>query len=233
MVSGRAKKVAWSQDVAGTSVSGVRRVDQSHLALPVKISSVPPPSAPDTTVLELEQVRAELAATRSELSDTKAELARLRATLAALQEPAAVEPEPEPERIAHNATLENVVVTETAALPDPGAVGIREATRYPCEFEVEFAHDTHFIAGISSDMSTGGLFVATYRRLPVGSAVTVAFDLPSGQRVETNGEVRWARETEHGDSRPGLGIAFTDLSAAALAHIVEYCRGRPPLCFDV
>jgi uncharacterized protein (TIGR02266 family) len=258
MVSGRAKRVAWSQDVAEASVSGVRRVDLNAQVLPVKISSVPPPSALDTTALELAQARAELAATRAELADTKAELARLRATREVPQQPVPVapepeleldledlepepepepepkpEPEPEPGRTAHSTTLQNVVVTEATSLPDDVAVSRRDAARYPCQFEVEFAHDTHFIAGISSDMSTGGLFVATYRSLPVGSPVTLAFDLPSGHRVEARGEVRWARETEHGDSRPGLGIAFTDLSATALAHIVEYCRGRPPLCFEV
>jgi len=225
MVSGRALRAVGSQDVEHTSTSGVRRIDLNIQAISVNLSSVPP----DGAETELEQARSELAETKAELADARAELAALRAALEALQRPTIA---PASERGAATTTLQNVVVTETVPPNDPSGAR-RKSERLPCEFEVEFAHDTHFIAGVSSDMSTGGLFVATYHSLPVGSAVTVAFDLPSGHRVEARGEVRWARETEKGDSRPGLGIAFTELSDAALARIVDFCRDKPPLCFEV
>ena len=210
MVSGRALRAVGSQDVEHTSTSGVRRIDVQ--ATPVRISSLPPPGAS----AELDKTRAELAETKAELAETKAELARLRGALEALQQPALASPASE--RTWEHAALQNVVVT-----------GVDHSS----EFEVEFVDDTHFTAGISSDMSEGGLFVATYHTLPVGSAVAVAFDLPSGHRVESRGEVRWARETEIGESRPGLGIAFTELSGTSLAHVIDFCRGKPPLCFEV
>lgn len=215
-----------STDLDQTSGSGVRRLD---LNAPHPIVRLNAPAA-IIKDRELDRVVTELAEAKAQLADAKDELARLRETLELLQRPAATE------AVAcaptQDTTLQRVVVTEA---PPPGETegGRRESQRYPCEFEVEFGHDTHFIAGVSADMSTGGLFVATYRHVPVGSAVAVAFDLPGGPRIEARGEVRWVRENEAGESRPGLGIAFTDLTPSALAHIVDFCKSRPPLCFDV
>jgi hypothetical protein len=62
--------------------------------------------------------------------------------------------------------------------------------------------------------------------VPIGTAVSLAFELPGGLRVEARGEVRWVRgERENGETRPGLGVAFTELGPEALAGIAEYCRG--------
>jgi uncharacterized protein (TIGR02266 family) len=111
------------------------------------------------------------------------------------------------------------------SVPPSGSERRRE-DRFTGEFEVEFLGDTHFTTGLTQDLSEGGVFIATYQRLPIGTAVSLAFDLPGGLRVEAQGEVRWVRgEREDGETRPGLGVAFTELGPEALAGIVEYCRG--------
>jgi uncharacterized protein (TIGR02266 family) len=108
----------------------------------------------------------------------------------------------------------------------PSSAERRRRERHNCEFEVEFLSDTHFMSGITQDLSEGGIFIATYQRLPIGTKVELSFELPGEQRVETEGEVRWIRD-ERGDTRPGLGIAFTKLSLEALARITAYCAATP------
>jgi len=102
----------------------------------------------------------------------------------------------------------------------------------PEEIRVEFMHDTHFFAALSNDLSCGGLFVATYRVVPVGTRVRVCFELPDGVRVETQGEVRWIREQDSPTLRSGLAIRFTDVTPESLRLIAEFCSTRPPLLLD-
>jgi uncharacterized protein (TIGR02266 family) len=105
-------------------------------------------------------------------------------------------------------------------------------THWDAEQPVEFVAETHFVAGLSQDVSGGGVFVATYRRVAVGTKVHLGFELPDGRLVEARGVVRWVREQDDAAGRPGLGVAFTQMSDATLAALVDYCRAQPPLYFD-
>jgi len=116
---------------------------------------------------------------------------------------------------------------------EAAALQRRESLRVPAEFELTFVEDSYFISGLTQDISEGGLFVATYRLLPIGTPLSLSFQLPSGKRLDVKGVVRWVREEALGDARPGLGIAFSDLSEDALASIAECCAVRPPLVFDM
>ena len=109
----------------------------------------------------------------------------------------------------------------------------RRAPRRSCEIELEFTEDTHFYAGLTQDISQGGVFIATYKVLPVGHRLQLEFDLPDGMHVSAKGEVRWLRETASATSRPGMGVAFLDLSDDSREAITEFCRKRPPLYMDV
>jgi uncharacterized protein (TIGR02266 family) len=115
-------------------------------------------------------------------------------------------------------------------LPDDSSEDRR--TLWDAERPVEFVADTHFVAGLSQDVSGGGVFVATYRRVDVGTKVHLGFELPDGRLVEARGVVRWIREQDDGVGRPGLGVAFTEMSESTLAALVDYCRSQPPLYFD-
>jgi uncharacterized protein (TIGR02266 family) len=133
-------------------------------------------------------------------------------------------PEPAEQEPAVNGELSRLVVS---TFPMPAwscASGAerRQGERHECEFEVEFLSDTHFMTGITQDLSEGGIFIATYQRLPIGTEVGLAFELPGDRRVEVKGAVRWIRK-ECGETRPGLGIAFTELSHEALARITAHC----------
>ena len=106
-------------------------------------------------------------------------------------------------------------------------------TQRESELTVEFAQDSQFVVGLSEDLSCGGIFVATYRRLPLGTAVRLGIELPNGHVVEACGVVRWTRERDDGVDRQGLGVLFTEVSDGALAAIADYCRLRPPLYFEL
>lgn len=110
----------------------------------------------------------------------------------------------------------------------------RETDRYSEQFELEFEldHDSHFYAGLSQDISEGGLFVATYHYVPVGTPLRLTLELRDGERLEARGEVRWVREVVFGDLRPGIGVAFTELSPVARERITRMCEQRPPLYVD-
>jgi uncharacterized protein (TIGR02266 family) len=98
--------------------------------------------------------------------------------------------------------------------------------------EVGFATETNFWAGLSMDLSEGGLFIATYRVHPVGTVVMLTFTLPSGHEISATGAVRWVREPASSDVTPGMGIAFTQLNPMDLEAIQAFCQKRLPMYFD-
>lgn len=107
----------------------------------------------------------------------------------------------------------------------------RADVRVALEVEVSLSSESHFFVGLSGDVSRGGLFVVSWRKLPEGTPIFVAIDLPDG-RLLADGEVRWVRDIVDGAS-PGLGIAFTSISEADQKRISTFCAERAPLYFDV
>jgi uncharacterized protein (TIGR02266 family) len=107
----------------------------------------------------------------------------------------------------------------------------RASERVALDVEVTLTSDSQFFAGLSGDMSEGGLFVQTYKRYAVGSRVLVSFAL-AGSEIRTPGVVRWVRLAGDG-TPPGVGIAFEHLSGEEEATIEAFCRARAPLYHDV
>jgi uncharacterized protein (TIGR02266 family) len=119
--------------------------------------------------------------------------------------------------------------------PSMAPVGERRSrgdTRAFIEVEIGLTSESHFYTGLSLDLSTGGVFVATYEPARPGSAVSLYFVLPDGHVVNAEGVVRWTRDGAP-DAPPGMGVAFVNISPASLAHIAQFCASRPPLYFDV
>jgi len=133
-------------------------------------------------------------------------------------------------------TLSEVIVATDPLGHDLGATDPderRSEPRIQRQFELEFNYETHFFAGLTLDISSGGLFIATYHLLPVGTALSLSFQLPDGVRLSVRGEVRWVRCASEGNERPGMGVAFKELSADALEAISAFCAERPPLYIDL
>jgi len=128
------------------------------------------------------------------------------------------EPEPEPQ-------LEEPA-PET--LPDENRV----SPRVSLAVDIHLASHSHFFSGLSGDISEGGLFLSTYRSLPIGSVVDLEFSLPGSDRMlQARGKVRWVRDHSAFGPR-GVGIAFDELSPQDRKRIHEFCSVRPPLYYD-
>jgi uncharacterized protein (TIGR02266 family) len=107
----------------------------------------------------------------------------------------------------------------------------RTEVRVALEIAVSLSSESHFFVGLSGDLSRAGLFVVTWRKLPVGTPIFVAIDFPDG-RLLADGEVRWTRDALD-KVTPGLGIAFTRITDADQQRIRAFCAERAPLYFDV
>lgn len=88
-------------------------------------------------------------------------------------------------------------------------------------FDVEFPDETALYADITADVARGGVFFATYREIPLGTRIGLELELEDGARLEATGVVSWHRSATCADSRPGVGVAFTSLSDAALECVSQ------------
>ena len=90
----------------------------------------------------------------------------------------------------------------------------RAHPRYRFVTEVHFGSPSNFYTGFSRNISEGGVFVATYSPIPVGTVMDLEIKMPdSSPPIAMRGEVRWRAEpTEGSDGEPGLGVKFLDLS---------------------
>jgi uncharacterized protein (TIGR02266 family) len=108
----------------------------------------------------------------------------------------------------------------------------RQGERVFLEVDIGLLSDSYFYAGLSQDLSRGGLFVATYQPKSPGTRISLFFTLPDGHSVSAAGIVRWTRNASD-DLPPGMGIAFEKLEERDLQAIGRYCQKRAPLYHDI
>lgn len=133
-----------------------------------------------------------------------------------------------------------LVPDDTGQLVDrlSGVVGTgperRESERVELEVDIGLHSDSQFYAGLSNDISEGGLFVSTVRALPVGSELTLSFVLPGGHAVTTRGRVAWLSSPRDDDgTRPGMGVRFVQLEPQHRAAVEAFLRLRPAMLHEV
>ncbi len=108
----------------------------------------------------------------------------------------------------------------------------RQADRVLLEADVGLVSESQFYAGLSMDLSVGGVFIATYQRKPIGAPVALSLVLPGGHLVWAKGVVRWIREAAGDENVPGIGVEFTEVEPADMKAIRQFCKMRAPLLFD-
>jgi len=110
----------------------------------------------------------------------------------------------------------------------------RSVQRIAIEAFIGFQSDSNFYTGFSEDISTGGIFIATFDLRPIGSQMLVNFTLPDGHLVSTNGIVRWVREYNEScrEAEPGMGVQFDRLGPEDRARIERYLVEREPIFYD-
>ena len=98
--------------------------------------------------------------------------------------------------------------------------------RVELHVEVTLESDHNFYTGLSSNISEGGLFVATETPLPLGTRLLVRFALESDStHVDAVGEVCWLRPRS-ADFPCGMGMRFLEISEEALARVATFVAGR-------
>ena len=112
----------------------------------------------------------------------------------------------------------------------------RAAERHDVEVAVDLESDSNFYTGLTQNISTGGLFIATHQIKRVGEHIHLKFSLPGATRpIECDTEVRWVRENSslhRTDSAPGMGVRFLNMSAADAETIQNFLDSRESLFYD-
>jgi uncharacterized protein (TIGR02266 family) len=126
------------------------------------------------------------------------------------------------------------VARNVEVLAQPTGAERRTSVRVDLEIEVGLETDSNFYTGLTQDISTGGLFVATHRLRPIGERLVLKFGLPNTQgAIVVEGEVRWLREAgAHTDAPSGMGLKFLNLSAQARMAIASFLKKRESLFYD-
>lgn len=113
----------------------------------------------------------------------------------------------------------------------------RTTERVSLSADIGLHSATQFFTGLSGDVSRGGLFVATWAPLPLGTEVTVSFVLPSGYQVTAPGRVAWLKDPQgtrvEGEDTPGMGVRFTSLTDPDRQAIEVFLTRRPALFHEV
>lgn len=126
----------------------------------------------------------------------------------------------------------------TPAVTRPGANGEeqqgRQAPRLAVAVDVDMESDNCFYAGMTENLSEGGLFVATYDTFPIGTEVDVTITLLELPPIHAHCEVRWIRHeaTSTDDYAPGMGIRFVELPEEDRRMIAEFLQMREPFFID-
>ena len=108
--------------------------------------------------------------------------------------------------------------------------------RYSVAVEVTLESEHNFYTGLTSDLSGGGLFVATHLIRPIGERISLRLTLPNYREpIDAITEVRWVRATalSGGGGEAGMGLQFLQLSPPAKEAIMAFLKRRDSLFFDV
>jgi uncharacterized protein (TIGR02266 family) len=138
--------------------------------------------------------------------------------------------------------LRNADKQEQSFMNTPGAKvaeniqNVRAAERFDLEVKVDLESEHNFYTGLTQNISSGGLFIATHHIRKIGDRITLNFTLPGAAKpvlVET--EVRWIRENSalmraNGDI--GMGVRFINLTPEAKQAIDAFVQSRESLYYD-
>jgi uncharacterized protein (TIGR02266 family) len=205
---------------------------------PLSAAKKPPPpqSAQKPAVIEVHDLKSERP--EAEIaSASKIPLTVVPAPPPISAAPAASEPLPLPP-----AAPMTVPLGEPLAAPGARAIAIptspeddaRKHQRLPFEVSVSVASEHNFFAGLSLNISEGGIFVATHHEHAVGTRLEISLAFPGdGDATTIMTVVRWVRTHRAADGgQPGLGLSFIDVPPEVFAKIQRFVKKRDPLFYD-
>jgi uncharacterized protein (TIGR02266 family) len=75
----------------------------------------------------------------------------------------------------------------------------------------------------SRDLSDGGAFVASDLLFDIDEELDLEFTIPGGDRtIRARGRIAWVNRDDTGDSVPGMGLEFLDLSDEDRRALTEF-----------
>lgn len=109
----------------------------------------------------------------------------------------------------------------------------RRETRVPCQALVVFRYNGESSYGTCQDISPGGVFVASSRRMQVGDRINLSLVLPGGpdQILQANGRIAWLNpgpNQQSEDLPPGFGVEFLEFAAGCSTLLTNYLRRTAP-----
>jgi len=108
----------------------------------------------------------------------------------------------------------------------------RYSRRVDLDVDIGLHSETNFFVGFAEDISDGGLFVATYDLLPIGTELTLSLVLPGGRQIVAPARVTWIRDPHDGDLAPGVGVRFERLDEEDRDAIDRFLKKRAPMFFE-
>lgn len=113
----------------------------------------------------------------------------------------------------------------------------RYSSRRGYDIQVGVASDHRLFVGLTSNISTGGLFIATDEPVKKGDNVEVRFSIPGANHVfQKTATVCWTRPFDNdGTSRTkaGCGVQFNDLSEEEARILNAFLAVHEPIFYDV
>jgi uncharacterized protein (TIGR02266 family) len=130
--------------------------------------------------------------------------------------------------------LSEAPVMQQMASIAPDGKERRYSDRLSVKVNIGIQSNTNFFAGFTQDISSGGLFIATYDILSMGTPLNVNFSLPRGPVLSLDGTVCWIREYNETtpDIFPGMGIQFDHLTNEDEDAINQFIAKNPPIFYD-
>src|SRR6478752_5254043 len=100
----------------------------------------------------------------------------------------------------------------------------------PLRIKLPYGSEAEFIQRYGSNITRGGIFVATRSVKPEGTPITFEFVLASGARLLRGQGVVAKTHVDHGGQRSGMTIRFDRLDVASTAlvdRLVAERSGQP------
>jgi uncharacterized protein (TIGR02266 family) len=110
----------------------------------------------------------------------------------------------------------------------------RTSPRIAVAVDVSMHTEHNFYMGLTENLSEGGLFIATYDVLPLGTQLDLTLSLPGHGPLKLRCQVRWVRIYSEftKDLAPGLGVGFLDLDEKPRSVIRSFLSQRDPILYE-
>jgi uncharacterized protein (TIGR02266 family) len=107
-------------------------------------------------------------------------------------------------------------------------------TRVGAVLEVRYRNAGQFLVSYCTNLSRGGLFVATPTPAQVGTVLTLAMGVPGmNEPASLKARVRWVRPTPDEGGPAGMGLSFERVDEVLGVHIDRIVARAEPLRIDL